>query len=194
MGDGLTGRGTDTVLYSNHGMEIHVGWRGKLRIERRASTNGSDSALFRPLPVVLLGLIIVVGMSRLSVEAPFFGRSALVNSAGWASVPQDDRNDPEVDLALRRAAHALPTGAVCVIGRDSWNRDYFRASYLLMPRRVWPVAPLLSVPEPSIGTLAAALSSHHADCLLISPGAAVPDGWLRVSDGTYATFIPKGRR
>jgi hypothetical protein len=165
-----------------------------LRIERRASTNESDSVLLRALLAVLLGLIIVVGMSRLSVEAPFFGRSSLVNSAGWAPVPQDDRNDPEVDLALRRAAHALPAGAVCVIGRDSWNRDYFRASYILMPRRVWPAAPLLSVPEPPIGTLTAALSSHHADCLLVSPGAAVPDGWRRVSDGAYATYIPKGRR
>lgn len=165
-----------------------------MRIERHASTNRSDSALLRPLSVVLLGLIVLVGMSRLSVEAPFFGRSSLVNSAGWAPVPQDDRNAPEVDLALRRAASMLPVSSVCVIARDSWNRDYFRASYILMPRRVWPAAPLLSRPVPSPGTLAATLSSRHADCLLVPPAAAVPDGWLRVSGGAYAIYIPKGRR
>jgi hypothetical protein len=165
-----------------------------LQAERRASSDGSDSASALPLLLVLLGLIVLVGASRLTVEAPFFGRSALVSSAGWAPVPQDDRNAPAVDQALRHAAHVLPAGAICVIGQDSWNRDYFRASYILMPRRVWPVTPLLAGPIPSLGLLTTALTGHQADCLLVQPGAAVPDGWRRVTGGAYAAYVPMGRR
>src|ERR1035437_7919821 len=147
----------------------------------------------RVLMLVLLAMIILVGASRLSVEAPFFGSASLVTSAGLAPVPQIDPYNPAVDQALQRAAIAVPPGAVCVIARDSWDRDYLRASYLLMPRRVWPAARLLANRSPSIGTIAAALSNRKADCLLVQPGTPVPGGWRRVIDGAYAAYVPARR-
>ncbi|MGH2388332.1 MAG: hypothetical protein ACRDIE_09015, partial [Chloroflexota bacterium] len=154
---------------------LKAGGGDTLRAEQDVSSERSDPAAGRVLLLVLLGLIVLVGAPRISVEAPFFGPSALVSSAGLAPVPQDDPNAPPVDMALRRAASMLPASSVCVIARDSWNRDYFRASYILMPRRVWPAGLLLPEPTPTLGMLSAALSTRRADCLLVPPGSAIPN-------------------
>jgi hypothetical protein len=144
------------------------------------------------LTVALVVLVIVIGAARISVEAPFFFKHALVTSAGVAPVPQDDADTPALDRALRSAATALPADSVCVITRDSWSREYFRASYLLMPRDVWPVAPLLTRNPPSIEMIAGAIARHGANCLLVEPGVAIPPGWRLLTSGAYAAYVPVG--
>jgi hypothetical protein len=141
------------------------------------------------LILALAALIIVVGAARLSVEAPFFYRQSLVTSAGVAPVPQDDADTPVLDSALRSAVAALPADSVCVITRDSWSRDYFRASYLLMPRNVWPVAPLLTQYPPSIEMISAAIVHREADCLLVQPDVPIPPGWRRLTKGAYSSYV-----
>jgi hypothetical protein len=144
------------------------------------------------LTLVLVVLVIVVGAARISVEAPFFYRHSLVTSAGVAPVPQDDADTPGLDSALQSAATALPADSVCVITRDSWSREYFRASDLLMPRDVWPVAPLLTRNAPSIETIAGAIARHGANCLLVQPGVPIPHGWRLLTGGAYAAYVPIG--
>jgi hypothetical protein len=78
---------------------------------------------------------------------------------------------------------------VCVIAADSWDRDYFRASYLLMPRKVWPAAPLFTAYPPSQGMITGAISHHGADCLLVQSGVPIPHGWRLFSGGAYAAYL-----
>jgi len=141
----------------------------------------------------LVGLLVVVGVPRFSVESPFFRPDTLTQAGGSAPVPQDDPSSSAVDRAFEAAAAILPRGAVCVISQDSWNRDYFRASYVLMPRRVWPVAPLLAAWPPSSRALARAARERYATCLLVSAGIPVPSGWRRSTEGAYALYVLGGR-
>ena len=94
-------------------------------------------------------------------------------------------------LAFSAAAKRLPLGATCVIARHAWHRDYFRAAYLLMPRRVWPAVddPVAQI-TPSV--LKAAVTALHADCLLARPGLAAPAGFRQVAGGAYALYVASG--
>lgn len=158
----------------------------------RPKAEGAPSPTWA-LTLALLVIVVVAGAARLAVEAPFFYRPSLFTSAGLAPVPQDDAHTPALDAALRAAASALPAASVCVITADSWNRDYFRASYLLMPRNVWPVAPLLSRFPPLVATITDAITKRGADCLLVQSGVRIPPGWRLLTAGVYASYVPEGQ-
>lgn len=164
---------------------------GRSRVRQPVRPDMAD----RPTPtwtlaLVLVALVIVVAATRISVEAPFFDRQPLVTSTGLAPVPQDDAATPALDDALRNAAAALPANSVCVITADSWSRDYFRASYLLMPRHIWPVASLLTRNPPSIGTISTEVRRRGANCLLAQFAVPIPHGWRPRTGGVYTLYVP----
>ncbi len=160
---------------------------------QEAPSHRSELQFARWCTLALVVLIVVIGVPRLSVERPIFRSGSLIQANGSAPVPQDDANPPAVDRAFAAAATFLLRDAICVISQDSWNRDYFRASYVLMPRRVWPVAPLLAAWPPSARMLARAAHDRHATCLLVSADVPVPSGWHRATDGAYALYLPGER-
>ncbi len=139
--------------------------------------------------LAMLVLVLVVGSTRFTGEWRFFRPTPLVSADGSAPVLQDDAADPAVDAAFRAAARAIPSDATCVIAQDSWNRDYFRASYLLMPRRVWPVSDRLSGALPSPRVIADAMQNRRASCLLIRSGQQAPAGLQRVDTGAYLLYV-----
>jgi hypothetical protein len=136
----------------------------------------------------VLALLLLVDLPRLRGEWRFFQPGILYDAVGGAPVPQDDALTPGVDAALRRAALLLPVDSVCVIAHSSWNRDYFRASYLLLPRRVWPADALLDGSRLTPEILRAALQAHHAGCLLVPTGVAAPTGMRRLTTGGIALY------
>lgn len=144
--------------------------------------------------LVLVLVVLIVGAPRISVEARFFGSGAVLHADGSAPVPQDDANPSRIDLAFRAARARLPSDATCVIARDSWNRDYFRASYLLMPRRVWPIATLLTTAPPVLSTVSASLRVRAARCLLAPAGTPIPTGWRHETSGAYSLYVPDPSR
>lgn len=151
---------------------------------------GHSSTLLALLVVVML---LVLDRSQLATEWRFFHYRALVSAAGFAPVPQDDAATPALDAALRAAATLLPRGAVCVVGVDAWQRTYFRASYVLMPRRVWPAANRPS--SVSTAQLDRALALHHAGCALVPPGGAAPSGLRLDHGGAIDLYVAaRGRR
>src|SRR5579885_3262780 len=157
-----------------------------MRFEPRPGAAASGYA--RVVPLMLVVLVLVV-WPRLQGEWRFFQPGSLVSPDGSAPVLQDDAADPAADAAFRAAAAHLPANATCVIARNAWYRDYFRATYLLMPRRVWP-----AVDDPRTPITSAVLKdtvlARHASCLLIPPGSTAPAGFRQVTAGTYALYMP----
>ena len=144
------------------------------------------------LPTLML-VVLAMGIPRIAVEAPFFRSGAIIHADGSALVPQDDANSAPIDQAFRVAGAVLPREITCVIARDSWNRDYFRASYVLMPRPVWPVARLLTTSLPGLATVSRSLEAREARCLLASAGTPIPRGWQRETLGVYSLYVPGPR-
>jgi hypothetical protein len=141
------------------------------------------------LLLLLLVVALLFSAGQLRGELRFFTGASPFNPAGQAPVPQDDPLTPILDRALRAAAHLLPARAICVIALDSWQRTYFRASYLLQPRRVWPaVAPPSTGPLP-VGLVRAAARTHAATCLLAPPDQPVPPGWSLVHGGVVDLYV-----
>ena len=154
----------------------------------KAERSGATAAgRFGPLLlVVLVGLLI--DAPRLRDELRFFHGPNLVAADGGAPVLQDDQATPAIDNAFRTVARILAPGVTCVIARDSWHRDYFRASYLLMPHQVWPVAALLVDPLPTALQITTALHEYAAQCLLAPASLAVPSGMQLLWRGDYNLY------
>jgi hypothetical protein len=79
-----------------------------------------------------------------------------------------------------------------VIALDGWQRDYFRASYLLMPRAVWPYRQDPAHGPATALALRAAMTLHHATCLLAGAGIGVPSDVARVTGGAYSLYVLRG--
>jgi hypothetical protein len=139
-----------------------------------------------PALIVLVALIALAG-PQLAAEWRVFHDRSLISSSGGAPVPQDDAATPALDAALRAAAALLPRDATCVVAVDAWQRTYQRASYLLMPRRVWPAADEPS--SVSSDQLSRALASRHAQCALVPAGGATPSGLRLAHGGAIALYV-----
>jgi hypothetical protein len=143
---------------------------------------------FAPIAVAVLLVLLLVAAPRLRDELRFFAPGSLVAADGSAPVPQDDADIAALDAAFRAAAARLPLGASCVIGLHAWHRDYFRAAYLLLPRRVVPAVEGPS--SPITGSIvSAALHAHHASCLLLGANLTAPAGYRRLTSCAYSLFI-----
>jgi hypothetical protein len=161
-----------------------------LRVDIREGEMGLKSTRsgFARAALAVLILLIVVDASSLITEMRFFSPSPVVSQDGSAPVPQDSIRDPRIDDAFRRAAAVLPAAATCVVDKDSWHEDYFRASYIMMPRHVWPYADRASG-APTQADLARAVKLHAATCLLLSATSPVPGGVVRRTRGAYSLFV-----
>jgi hypothetical protein len=148
----------------------------------------STAPAFSRVAAAVLVVLLLVAAPRLRDELRFFAPGSLVSADGGAPVPQDDANNAAVDAAFRAAAVRLPPGVTCVIGLHAWHRDYFRAAYLLLPRRVVPAVddPFSPVTGPA---LVAALHAHHASCLLIGATLTAPAGYSRLTIGAYSLYV-----
>jgi hypothetical protein len=96
---------------------------------------------------------------------------------------------PEVNTAVKLAASRLPASAVCVIDRDAWTDDFERASFLLLPRRLWPVAEQPLTGPATAAQLGAAMAADHAHCLLARPSTVVPNGLTRLTSAYYSLYV-----
>jgi hypothetical protein len=150
--------------------------------------SASAAPAFARAAVLALIVLVIIAAPRLRDELRFFAPGSLVSGDGSAPVPQDDADNAAVDAAFRAAAAQLPSGATCVIGLHAWHRDYFRAAYLLLPRRVVPAVedPFTPVTEPAV---AAALHANHAACMLIGGNLRAPAGYHRATTGAYSLFL-----
>ena len=144
------------------------------------------------LVVAVLGVLVVLGSARSAAELRFFGTRSPYTAPGMAPVPQDDTETPALDASLRAVAAMLPRDATCVIAVDAWRRDYFRASYILMPRRIWPAADLPSDVSLTPAALHQVMALRHASCLLAAPGTDVPPGLRQAYSGAIVLYRPAG--
>jgi hypothetical protein len=144
------------------------------------------------LLVAILVLVSLVAMttSSLKDELRFFSPTGITAADGSAPVLQDSNRSAGVDAAFRGAATALSRSAVCVIDKDAWHEDYFRASYIMMPRQIWPFSDNARKTPLSSANLLVAMRAHHADCLLAGIGTPVPAGLrhLIVTD-SYSLYV-----
>jgi hypothetical protein len=140
--------------------------------------------------IVVLAIMLLVDTSRLATELRFFRPSSIASADGSAPVLQDSNRNPRIDADFRAAASHLPTTASCVIAVDSWHEDYFRASYIMMPRRIWPYAER-SQRVPSTPDIAVAMARHHAMCALLAAGETPPRGLHQITNGTYSLYIKR---
>ncbi len=148
---------------------------------------------FRQIALLVLVIAAAADAGRLVVELRFFSPAALVATGGFVPVPQYNPGLPAVDRAVRLADSRLPQSAVCVIDRDAWTDDYQRASFLMLPRRLWPYADIPATGRADTAQLRAAMSAHHATCLLASDTAVVPAGLGRLTDAYYSLYVTPGR-
>jgi hypothetical protein len=139
--------------------------------------------------VVVVAFLILLNASAISSELRFFLSNSVTNADGSAPVLQDSGRDPRIDAAFRTAASLLPTTATCVISTDSWHEDYFRASYIMMPRRIWPYRISFSAAPPSALDIAAALVEHNATCALLSADVRPPQDLYRLTHGAYSLYV-----
>jgi hypothetical protein len=144
------------------------------------------------LLLILLVIVVLLDAGRLGGEWRFFQGGSLFDTRGDAPVPQDDPLTPALDAALRAASLFLPRDAICVIAADSWQRTYFRASYLLQPRIVWPAVAGPAVAPVLADRLRGALRSHRATCLLVPAGWPVPSGWSLAAHGAVNLYLKRG--
>jgi hypothetical protein len=157
------------------------------------AARGLDS--FRRVAFAIVALVMLLNLSALQSELRFFMPSPVMNVDGSAPVLQDSRRSPAADRAFRLAAASLPTNATCVISVDAWNEDYFRASYLMMPRRVWPYSTTLEHTAARSRDLTVALRAHDTSCLLLGAGVEPPPHATRITSGSYSVFmVPRDRR
>jgi hypothetical protein len=154
---------------------------------KRSAVRHADS--FARVAVAVLVLLAVIDSSSIEAELRFFSPSSITAANGSAPVPQDSIRSPDVDQAFRRAANALQSNAVCVIDKDAWNEDYFRASYVMMPRRIWPSMEDSRHRILTAGGLADAMHAHDATCLLLSAHSPVPRGLMRRTSGYYSLYV-----
>lgn len=157
-----------------------------------ANSTGGGRYLLAVVAVLLV--MAALGGSGLANEVRFFAPGSLVSVSGDVPVPQEDRRTPALDAALQRAALHLSRGATCVIAYDSWRREYFRASYLLMPRRVWPAVARQDETPISAQVLTAALAAHRTGCLIAPPGVTLPAGLRRITSGAVSLYLRVGSR
>lgn len=121
-----------------------------------------------------------------------FDRQSPYSTGGYAPVPQDDAQRPAFDAAIRAIAARLPHTATCVIAVDAWRREYFRASYLLMPRRVWPAGQSPRTAPYTTAQLLEAAEARQASCLLTLPGQPAPAAFRRLRSGMVALYMRPG--
>jgi hypothetical protein len=141
----------------------------------------------------VLFALIVLDRSSLQDELRFFRVQSPYTAPGVAPVPQDDVETPALDAALRGMIPLLPRDASCVIAVDAWQRDYFRASYLLMPRRIWPAVDRPTTVPLGTAALGRALAQHRAGCLLAPAGTAAPSGLRLARGGVLALYLAGAR-
>lgn len=152
---------------------------------------GAPSSFARAVLAILL-IALLVDAPRLEREVRFFQPGSLIAPDGSAPVLQDDAAATAVDAAFAAAAADLPANATCVIARHAWHRDYFRAAYLLMPRRIWPAVESPSTPITAPVVLSS-LRNHHAWCLISPRDVQAPAGYLRIASGVYDLYVPAKR-
>ena len=160
-------------------------------ISQRGPVRRSDARFFVTLAAVL-ALAVVITWSQVHGEFRFFVPGNLIDAQGGQPVPQDDALTPALDASLARAAALLPPTEVCVVATGAWNRTYFRASYLLMPRRIWPVGPGFADGPLTVAQIAATMTEHRADCLLAAAGVPTPPAMRRLlaaSGGGLALYV-----
>lgn len=143
---------------------------------------------YLPVALIVLLVLALVDAPRLQDELRFFRPGSLIAADGSAPVLQDDANNPAVDAAFTAAASRLPAGATCVIALHAWHRDYFRAAYLLMPRRIWPAVSDPGMPITPV-VLRAALAARHASCLFAPRAMPVPAGLTLAHGGAYTLYL-----
>lgn len=164
--------------------------RGGALSPRRHGSQGE--AGFLVTLAAVLALAVLLSWPQLRSEFRFFTPGSLVDVQGGQPVPQDDAITPALDASLARAAALLPRTAICAVATGAWNRTYFRASYLLMPRRMWPVGSGFADGPLSVAQIAATMAAHRADCLLAAAGVPVPPGLrqlLAVGGGGLALYV-----
>lgn len=163
--------------------------RGSARSPRRHGRQGEASFLVTLAAV--LALAVLISWPQVCDEVRFFATGSLVDARGGQPVPQDDAVTPALDASLVRAAALLPRTAICAVATGAWNRTYFRASYLLMPRRVWPVGPGFADGPLSAAQIAATMAAHRANCLLAAAGVPKPVAMRRLaaSGGGLALYV-----
>jgi hypothetical protein len=144
---------------------------------------------FAWLAAATLALLLVVGEPGVERELQFFLPGAVISQDGSAPVPQDDPRNPAVDAAFREAASDLPASATCVIDQDTWNEDYFRASYIMMPRQVWPYTGEADGGTPSAADIRVAMIARHATCALLRAGTPEPTSLVRLTFGAYSLYV-----
>ena len=140
----------------------------------------------------MLALAVLITWPQVRGEFRFFVQGSLVDAQGGQPVPQDDAVTPALDTSLARAAALLPRAAICAVATGAWNRTYFRASYLLMPRRIWPVGPGFADGPLSVARIAATMTAHRAECLLAAAGVPTPPAMRRLlaaRDGGLALYV-----
>lgn len=160
-------------------------------ISQRGSGRRSETRFLVTLAVVL-ALAVLITWPQVRGEFRFFAPGNLVDAQGGQPVPQDDAVTPALDASLARAAALLPRAAICAVATGTWNRTYFRASYLLMPRRIWPVGPGFADGPLSVAQIAATMAEHRADCLLAAAGEPTPPAMRRLleaSRGGLALYV-----
>jgi hypothetical protein len=145
------------------------------------------------LGLALLFCLLLLDWPELGVEWQFFLPGNLDSRLRVAPVLQADPLDPAIDRAFTQAAPLLAPTAICVIALDAWHRDYFRASYLLMPRQVWPYQQDLTDRSATSAALRRAMQQRHATCLLAAPGVPAPRGLVPVTRGVYDLYLSRGR-
>jgi len=164
--------------------------RGRALSPRRHGSQGGGGFLVTLAAV--LALAVLISWPQVRDEVRFFAPGSLVDAQGGQPVPQDDAVTPALDASLVRAAALLPRTAVCAVATGTWNRTYFRASYLLMPRRVWPVGTGFADGPLSAIQIAATMAAHRANCLLAAAGVPVLPGLRRLlaaSGGGLALYV-----
>jgi len=139
----------------------------------------------------VLALAVLISWPQVRDEVRFFATGSLVDARGGQPVPQDDAITSALDASLVRAAALLPRTAVCAVATGAWNRTYFRASYLLMPRRVWPVGPGFADGPLSAAQIVTTMATHRANCLLAAAGVPTPVAMRRLaaSGGGLALYV-----
>jgi len=150
----------------------------------------SRSYLF--LVLLFLAFLVWLDAPRLAGEWGFAHNTEIIARDGSAPVPQDDLLTPGLDASLRRAAALLPADAVCVIAQHAWSREYFRASYILMPRSVWPAVDRPGLPTLTASVLSQALFKRHAGCLLAAVGLPIPAGFRLLVAGDLNVYLAAG--
>ena len=155
-----------------------------------AGASGHTVDRFSRVALLVLVIALAADGDRLLGEFHFLSPNAVVATSTYLPVPQYNPGLPEVNLAGKLAASRLPASAVCVIDRDAWTDDFERMSFLLLPRRLWPVAEQPLSGSASAALVGVAMASDHADCLLARSQTVVPSGLTRLTSAYYSLYVP----